>query len=70
MDSGNTGHVQQFLEEILQQIDQGIPIDIAYLDFSKAFDRVPWKPLMRKVEALGVNVKVLGWLKGWLTDRW
>ena len=30
-----------FLEEITKWIDVGSPVDIIYLDFQKAFDKVP-----------------------------
>ena len=30
-----------FLEEITKWIDEGSPVDIIYLDFQKAFDKVP-----------------------------
>ena len=39
--------------------------DIAYLDFAKAFDKVPHARLLVKLKALGVNDQV----SSWLTDR-
>ena len=30
-----------FLEEITKWVDDGSPVDVAYLDFQKAFDKVP-----------------------------
>ena len=32
-----------FLEEITKWIDEGSPVDIIYLDFHKALDKVPLK---------------------------
>ncbi|GCC23648.1 hypothetical protein chiPu_0002046 [Chiloscyllium punctatum] len=31
----------EFFEEITSRLDQGTPVDIIYLDFQKAFDKVP-----------------------------
>ena len=44
-------------------------VDSIYLDFSKAFDKVPHKRLLRKLEAHGIEGKVLRWINAWLTDR-
>jgi len=30
-----------FIEEIANYIDSGYPVDVIYLDFKKAFDKVP-----------------------------
>ena len=35
----------EILEEIIDAIDQGFDIDIIYLDFTKAFDKIPHKHL-------------------------
>ena len=40
-----------FLEEITKWIDEGSPVDIIYLDFQKAFDKVPHQRLLLKLKA-------------------
>ena len=50
-------------------IDQNIPFDTIYLDFSKAFDKVPHNRLCKKIEALGITGKTLKWIKHFLKDR-
>jgi len=32
-----------FMEEVTNYLDSGFPVDIIYLDFQKAFDKVPQK---------------------------
>lgn len=40
-----------------------------YLDFSRAFDKVPHKRLLMKVRSLGISERVAGWIESWLTGR-
>ena len=35
----------EFLEFVSNYVDQGYPIDVVYLDFQKAFDKVPHKKI-------------------------
>jgi hypothetical protein len=58
-----------FLENVTKAIDEGHPLDILYLDFSKAFDKVPHKRLIRKLEAHGIGDKVKTWIESWLENR-
>jgi len=40
-------------------LDEGHSIDIIYLDYRKAFDTVPHKRLLSKVQQAGIGGKVL-----------
>ena len=42
---------------------------IVYLDFSKAFDRMPHQRLLTKVKAHGIDDKVCNWIKVWLSGK-
>ena len=57
------------LEDVTSFVDKGLPVDAIYLDFSKAFDKVPHKRLIKKLKVHGVGKKVLQWIQNWLTDR-
>ena len=57
------------LDEWMNNLDQNIPTDAIFLDFAKAFDTVPHKRLLTKVEGYGVQGKVLKWIESFLTDR-
>ncbi|CAM5115522.1 unnamed protein product [Eretmochelys imbricata] len=48
---------------------QGDPGEILYLDFQKAFDRVPHQRLFSKISCPGITGKVLSWTGNWLKDR-
>ena len=40
-----------FFEEITKWVDDGSPVDVVYLDFQKAFDKVPHQRLILKLKA-------------------
>ena len=44
-------------------------INAIYLDFQKAFDKVPLGRLMLKTRALSVQGKCGSWINSWLLDR-
>ena len=58
-----------FLEEITKWIDVGSPVDIIYVDFQKAFDKVPHQRLLPKLKAHGIGDSITDWIEQWLTDR-
>lgn len=59
----------KYLDECLETVATGGVIDAIYLDFAKAFDKVPHRRLMQKLEAYGIIGKTLGWIKAFLSDR-
>ena len=44
-----------FLEEISKWVDDGSPVDVIYLDFQKAFDKVPHQRLISKLKSYGMG---------------
>ena len=59
----------EYLDTLTKLVDEGHSIDVVYLDFAKAFDKVPHQRLLLKLEGLGIGGKVLVWIKCWLSDR-
>lgn len=53
----------------MKEYDKGNQTDVAILDFSKAFDTVPHKKLLHKLEQYGIEGCILAWLKDFLTNR-
>ena len=58
-----------FQDKLTKIIDQGKSADIFYLDFAKAFDKVPHTRLIQKLKNKGIHGKVLKWIENWLADR-
>ena len=48
-----------FFEEISKWVDSGSPVDVIYLDFQKAFDKVPHQRLLLKLKAHGIGNDVI-----------
>ena len=57
------------MEDWSAVIEDGEPVDVAYLDFAKAFDSVPHKRLIGKLHAYGIRGRVLDWIAAFLLDR-
>ena len=56
-----------FYEDVTSAVDRGGPVDVVFLDFQKAFDKVPHKRLLQKVRVHGVGGKVLAWIEDWFS---
>uniref|UniRef100_A0A8C7WVC6 Reverse transcriptase domain-containing protein n=1 Tax=Oryzias sinensis TaxID=183150 RepID=A0A8C7WVC6_9TELE len=56
-------------EEWAKKVDKGEMIDVVYVDFSKAFDKVPHLMLIDKLKGYGIDGPLLGWIKDFLTGR-
>jgi hypothetical protein len=57
------------MEVVTRELDSGNCVDVLYLDFAKAFDRVPHKRLLSKLKAHGITGNVLRWIDSWLSNR-
>ena len=51
-----TTQLLYYLDECMKSIAEGDVVDAIYLDFSKAFDTVPHRRLVGKLEAYGIRL--------------
>ena len=58
-----------FLETVTDYIDKGYSLEALYVDFQKAFDKVPHCRLIAKLMALGIDGKIASWIESWLNGR-
>jgi len=59
----------KLLETVNKCLDDGENIDIVFLDFTKAFDEVPDKKLIRKLECHGITGKLQAWIEAWISGQ-
>ena len=59
----------EFYNKLFHLHDKAKSLDIIYLDFQKAFDKVPHEKLLLKTEALGITGNIHRWIASWLHDR-
>ena len=50
-------------------LDNNKDIDVLYLDFSKAFDTVPHKRLIQKLNSYGITGNLSKWIESFLSNR-
>ena len=54
------------LEKWTESLDSGKSVDVAYFDYSKAFDKVSHRLLLTKLRAYGIDGRLLAWLEAYL----
>ena len=53
----------------IQSVDDGFGVDIIFLDYKKAFDSVPHRRLLLKLEGYGISGNLLSWITDFLYQR-
>ncbi len=64
--------VTQLLESVndwVNELDDNKCVDIAFIDFAKAFDTVSHKKLLLKLKQYGISGKTLDWIQDFLSNR-
>jgi Reverse transcriptase (RNA-dependent DNA polymerase) len=59
----------EFFDYVSEALDGGSSVDTIFLDFAKAFDKVPKLRLLEKMKSIGIGGKALNWISNWLSDR-
>ncbi|KAK4811145.1 LOW QUALITY PROTEIN: hypothetical protein QYF61_019776 [Mycteria americana] len=58
-----------FYNKVTHLVDEGKAVDVAFLDFSKAFDAVPHRILLDKLSSCEMSRYTVRWVKNWLKGR-
>ena len=58
-----------FTEMVSRAVENGLYVDVIYIDFAKAFDSVPHSRLLMKIQHLGVCGDLLMWIRQFISGR-
>ena len=58
-----------FMDKVTAAVEKCENVDVIYLDFAKAFDKVPHRRLMEKLKSHGIGGKIGSWIEAWLLGR-
>ena len=64
-----TTQLLSVIETRTDQLEKGIDIDALYFDFSKAYDTVPHRRLLSKLESYKVSQQITDWVEAYLSNR-
>jgi len=53
----------------IHSMDEGLSVDVTFLDLAKAFDKVPHQRLLEKLKKHGTGGKLLAEIRNWLQNR-
>ena len=56
-------------DKVLSLLEEGKNVDVVYLDFAKAFDKLDFNITLIKLKELGIDGKIGRWLHSFLTGR-
>ena len=57
------------MENIYKNLQENKEVDVIYLDYAKAFDKVDHEILLVKLKKLGIKGKLLQWIKDFLSNN-
>ena len=60
----------QHMDYVLKALENKFNIDVIYLDFAKAFDKVDHSLLLKKLKSFGITGKLHNWISNFLENRY
>ena len=60
----------EFIDDLAYNMQNGGQIDVAIMDFSKAFDKVGHQRLLLKLDHYGIRGKTNKWMQAFLTKSY
>ena len=57
------------LDAWTDMLDQGGNIDVVYMDYAKAFDKVAHERLLHKLKGYGITAQLVEWIRSFLSGR-
>jgi len=68
---GRSTNIQMIcvMNDWTKSLNEGTPVDIIYLDYMKAFDKVSHRHLLHKLQNFGIHHHILKWIQDFLNNR-
>ena len=60
----------EHFDQILDILEDGANVDVIYIDFAKAFDKLDFNIVFKKLKKMGIQGRVFNWIKAFLTERY
>jgi len=54
---------------VINNVDEGLSVDVVFLDLAKAFDKVPHHRLFKKLKKHAIGSKLLAVIGKWLQNK-
>ena len=67
--SWGAARVLEHFDKITKLMEEGHDVDIVYVDFAKAFDKVDINIVMKKIRTLGITGRLADWIHCFLVHR-
>ena len=65
----STTQLLHVMDILTKSLDQGVPVDVIYIELQKAFESVPHKRLLYKIEHYGITGNFLRWIDGFPSNK-
>ena len=59
----------QHYDKIVKAMEEGINVDVIYLDYAKAFDKLDFNIMLKKLWKMGIRGRVYAWIRSFLSGR-
>lgn len=63
-----TTQLLEVLKDRATSLDKGYSVDVIYLDFSKAVDKVSHRLLLHKLGSYGISESIIKWISSFLSN--
>ena len=56
-------------DQVTRKLEEGKNVDVIYLDFAKAFDKLDYRVTLQKLHDMGITGNLLQWINSFLSNR-
>lgn len=64
-----TSELLQYIHDIIEMLEDNDAVEVVYLDYSKAFDKLDHGLLLERLQTIGIRNRALDWIESFLSNR-